>query len=123
MADAHLDSLRYAVECLLNQASEEYQTVEDGPITLLEILLLQIHGQFLQEVILLFKIELLPDIDALLNIVIDLLLQLVRELILIRKLLESLIILTLLDILRTYITDQRTYSVDVIGQTHHAKYL
>ena len=71
--------------------------------------------------ILLLEVKLLPNIDALLNIVINLLLELIRQLILIRKLLKCLIILALLNILGTDITNQRTDSVDIIGQTHHAK--
>jgi hypothetical protein len=121
MTDTHLDSLCDPIQCFLDKPAKEDQTIENSPITLLQILLLQIHGQFLQEMIFLLEVKLLPNINALLDIVIDLLLELVGQLVFIRQLLKCLIIFALLNILRTDITNQRTDSVDVIGQTHHAK--
>ncbi len=121
MTDTHLDSLCDPIQCFLDKPAKEDQTIENSPITLLQVLLLQIHGQFLQEMILLLEVKLLPNIDALLDIVIDLLLELIGQLVLIRQLLKGLIVLALLNVLRTDITDQRTDSVDIIGQTHDAK--
>ena len=76
MTDTHLDSLCDPIQCFLDQPAKEDQTIENSPITLLQILLLQIHRQLLQEVILLLEVKLLANIDALLDIVIDLLLEL-----------------------------------------------
>ena len=71
--------------------------------------------------ILFLEVKLLPNIDALLDIVIDLLLELVGQLVLIRQLLKGLIVLALLNILRTDIANERSNSIDIIGQTHDAK--
>ena len=121
MTDTHLDSLCDPIQCFLDKPAKEDQTIENGPITLLQILLLQIHWQFLQEMILLLEVKLLPNIDALLDIVIDLLLKLIGQLVLIRQLLKGLIVLALLNVLGTDIANQCTDCVDIIGQTHDAK--
>lgn len=83
MADAHLNMLSKCIEGLIDEVTEEGQMVEYAPIALLQIILLEIAWQLLQKIILLLKIELLPDIDALLYVMIDLPLKFIGEFILI----------------------------------------
>lgn len=52
---------------------------------------------------------------------IDLPLQLIGKLILIRKLLESLVILALLDVLGTDVADEHADGVDVVGEADDAE--
>lgn len=75
--------LSKCIEGLIHQVAEEGQMVEDASIALLEIILLEIAWQLLQEVILLLKVELLPDVDTLLYVMVDLPLQFIGEFILI----------------------------------------
>ena len=48
-------------------------------------------------------------------------LKLVREFILIRQLFESFVIFAFFNILRSYITDQRSDRVNIICQAHHTE--
>lgn len=83
MTDAHLNMLSKGIEGLIHQVAEEGQMVEDASIAFLQIILLEIAWQLLQEIIFLLKVELLPDVDTLLYVMVNLPLQFIREFILI----------------------------------------
>lgn len=67
MADAHLNLLGEQVKSLVDEVAKEGQVLEDIPVALLEVLFAQSIRQVLNETPLLLNVELLLDVDALLD--------------------------------------------------------
>ena len=106
MAYVNLDSLCKRVKSLIHEILEECQILEDGFVAFFQILFFQICWQVLQERLLFYNVEVLLDVDTLLDVIIDLPFKLVRQIVLVRQLLQGFRVLELLDILRTNVTDE-----------------
>ena len=120
MADAHFYFFSEVVERFVDEAAEEGKQVKDAFVALLQVLFPHCLGQTSNKRVLLFDVELFPDINALFDIVTDSPLQLYGEAVFFTQLFESFEVFAFLEVLGPNVTDQGADPVDVVGQTHDA---
>lgn len=117
----HLDVLGQTIEGLADEGLEELDMFEDLLIGLLQILLLQLHRQVADELLLLLTVEPLPQLRIFLNVIVHLPRQILVEFVLLGQLLEDLRPLALLCILATDVLDEGADAVDVVGKDEAAE--
>jgi hypothetical protein len=121
MAYPHLKAFRQVVECLAHEGFEVLDVLEDLLIGFLQVLLLELHWQVADELLLLLEVEPLPEFGVLLDVVVDLPGEFLVESVLLGQFFEDLGALALLCVLAADVLDEGADAVDVVGEDEAAE--
>ena len=123
MTNIHLNFLCKLIESPIHQSTKKWNLLKNRLISLFEILFFHARWETFDKSILFFNVKFFANVDALLNVVGDAPLKLIRKTVLIAQLLKSFVVFPLFEVLRPNVADEGSDPINVVSETHHRKYL